>query len=247
MGLKKIIIAFMIISSTIFASDVIQKPKLIHSYRAHELLSNAYKYIQSQDRLSFRAVTTNEDIYKNSIVVDVTNTIRVHLARDNRFRIDVDGDSKHRSYIFNSGKFIMWDREYGFYGELETPKTIDKTLDYIYDNYGITSPLANLLYSDLTKRVVPKAKGYYFGIHKVNGISCYHIGFSNKQKELQVWIQLNGEPLILKFTVIDKSTPLRLHSSTVIDWRVKQYKRDPFVFEPSKFIHKIPVTPVGGR
>jgi hypothetical protein len=209
-----------------------------------KILGKAYRFLEEQKAFSVEALTVNEDLYRNKLVTEVRHHLRIDLERPDRIRVRIDGDSKHRDYLMKKGKFLIWDRSYNLYGELETPKSIDGTLDYLYDQYGIATPLANLLYSDLSKRLKPQARGYYFGLRELEGVWCHYIGFVNDRKELQVWVQAEGDPLIHRFVVIDKSTKFRLHSATTLHWlSIGKVSGTPFELTLPADAHRIPVEP----
>jgi len=209
-----------------------------------KILENAYRFLEAQRAFSVEAVTVNEDLYRDKLVTEVRHRLRIDLERPDRVRVRIDGDSKHRDYLMEKGKFFIWDRSYNLYGELKTPESIDGTLDFLYDRYGITTPLANLLYSDLVKRLKPRARGYYFGMRELDGIRCHYLGFVNDLKEFQIWIQAEGDPLIRRFVLIDKSTKFRLHSATTLRWlSVGSVEGKPFEWKLPADAHRIPVEP----
>jgi hypothetical protein len=209
-----------------------------------KLLEDAYRYLERQNAFSLEAVTVNEDIYREKMVTEVRHRLRIDLERPDRIRIRIDGDSKHRDFLMHRGRFLVWDHTYDLYGELKTPASVDGTLDYLYDAYGIRTPLANLLYSDLSKRLKPKARGYYFGLRELDGVPCHYLGFVNRFKELQVWIRAEGPPLIQRFVIIDKSTKFRLHSTTTLRWiSLGSVTGDPFDLRLPRSAHRIPIEP----
>ena len=223
-----------------------QEPKatLLRGMGPMKLLESAYRYLESQPAFSLEAETVSEDLYKEKIVTEVRHKIRVDLKRPGAIRVQVDGDSIQRDYLMNKGRFLVWDRTYNLYGTLQTPETVDGTLDFIYDAYGITTPLANLLYSDLVNRLKPKARGYYFGLRLIDGVWCHYLAFDNALKEFQVWIEAEGKPLIRRFVLIDKSTRFRLHSTTTIRWRsLGKTAGGVFDLRLPENAHKIPIEP----
>jgi hypothetical protein len=209
-----------------------------------KILEEAYRFLESQRAFSVEAVTVNEDLYREKLVTEVRHRLRIDLERPGRVRVRIDGDSKHRDYLMEKGKFLIWDRTYNLYGELKTPESVDGTLDFLYDRFGIATPLANLLYSDLTERLKPRARGYYFGMRDLDGVRCHYLGFVNDIKELQVWIQAEGDPLIRRFVLIDKSTKFRLHSATTLRWlTVGEVEGKPFEWRLPADARRIPVEP----
>jgi len=209
-----------------------------------KLLESAYRYLERQPAFSLEALTVNEDLSRDKVVTEVRNKIRVDLERPGKIHVRVKGDSKNREYLMQGGRFLVWDRTYNLYGELQTPASVDGTLDFLYDTYGIRTPLANLLYSDLSRRLKPRAKGYDFGWRMLDGVRCRYLVFDSARKELEVWIQAEGAPQILRFVIIDKSTPFRLHSSTTIHWiSMGRVSGKPFDLKLPEGAFRIPIRP----
>lgn len=218
--------------------------KLMRGMTAHKILADAYRFLEEQPAFSLEAVTVNEDSFRDRMVVEVRSHLRVDLDRRGKILVEVDGESANRTSFLNGSHFLVWDRPMNLYGEMEVPEGNDQALDYLYDRFGISTPLANLLYSDLRKRLLPKARGYYFGLRELEGVRCHYIGFVNREKELQVWVRAEGEPLIQRFVVIDKTTKLRLHSATDLHWiALGRVEGRPFDLRVPSSAHKVPIEP----
>ena len=221
-----------------------QEPKLIDGMKANEILRSAYDYIEAHRSFTIDAVMDSEDILNQDTVMEESRDIKVILKRPDKLYIKSDADYRHLRYYLKDGVFTIYDADINLYGEIKVAKkSIDDTLDKLFDEYGIVSPLANLLYSNLQDRVMPKAKGYYMGLRKVDGRWCHYLIFSNQIKELEVWVDAKSAPIIRKFTLIDKSTPLRLHSSVKLKWHFNSIDDRVFDFVPPMGSSKIPVKP----
>jgi len=212
------------------------------------ILMDAYRYLGALDYFSFDAITTNDDDFRDLMLQEFTHRVHVDMLRPDKLQIHISGDIKNRSiYLFND-LFTVIDHDLNFYGQLQIPQTVDSALDYLFEKYDVKAPLANLLYTDLDKRVAPKEKGHYFGTTRVDGKICHYIGFVNEQRELQVWIEKGETPLIRKFSIIDKSGNFDLRSTTLLRWDIKPYfKRKHFIFKAPKDAEKISVEPIGSH
>ena len=244
-SIKNILYISMLIllSSTGVLSAVEQNKKIKTTHPvASVILMDAYIYLGSLDYFSFDAITTNDDVFRDLMLKEYTHKIHVDMLRPNKFQMHISGDIKNRStYIFNDN-FAIIDHDLNYYGELKIPKTIDIALDHLYEKFNIKSPLANLLYTDLAKRIAPKDNGYYFGTTRIDGKICHYIGFVNDQRELQVWIEKGQTPLIRKFSIIDKSGKFDLRSTTLLHWDIKPYfKRKHFQFKAPRDAVKISI------
>jgi len=234
-------------STCLYAGEA---PYILHENTvANKILDRAYRYVGSLDKFAFEGITVNDDLYEDKMIVEVKHRVFVKVDRPGDMLIDVEGDSKNRRIYLHKGEFTIYDKEKGYYGVLKTPRSIDHTLDYIFDHYEIKTPLANLLYSDILKRLKPQSKGYYFGISNVGKIPCDYIGFSNSKEEFQVWIARGKNPVILKFIIIDKTGKRELRSTTVLRWyKNSKSTSHQYVFKAPANANKINIeVPVGRK
>ena len=202
------------------------------------ILMNAYKYLGTLQYFSVDAVTSNDDYIQKKIMVTFTHNIHIDLQRPNKLHIDVEGDLKSRSFYVNNGSFTAYDKDLNYFGKLNIPKNIDIALDHLFEKYDIKTALANILYSDLHKRIPPKNKGFYFGISEIDTIECHHIAFTYDNQEMQLWIEKGSKPLIHKFSIIDKSETFFPRSTTTLKWTLdSKPNMQLFVFDtPNKAI-----------
>jgi len=236
------IMAFLPSAHAAEAKSVIDGKRQNGQKSALEILKRSYEYTQSLKKFSFSATTLNDDVYKDEMVFELHHDIKLKLSRPNGIRIDIDGDAKHRRYYLYKGKFTMEDKTLGYYGEIEIPEKIDDALDALYDRFGIRTPLANLLYSNLTDRIMPDHEGIYFGTVLLSGKKCDYLGFYDENREFQVWIEQGKRPLVKKFKIIDKTSPWRLSSSTTIDWKIpRKIGKSNFIFKKRKGLMEIPI------
>ncbi len=213
-------------STTLVAADL----------SARDIVNNAYKYVGSLDKYAFDAVVV--DRIQDG---EVRNNVSVKVDRPDRLRVDVKGTHKDRTTYFNDGHFTMIDHNFGYYGQLETPKSIDGALDFIFAKYGILAPLASLVYSDMQKRAkINNSK--YFGIVDVDGVKCHYIAFGKKRKEIHVWIEAGEKPLVKTYTIIEKIGNNTERIDTTIKWSKKPKISDSdFVFKAPRGATKISV------
>jgi len=243
-----------VLSHTVMLSAAQENKRVKTIYPAASvILMDAYRYLGSLDQFSLDAVTTNDGIYRNrmmqnKMVVEYTHKIQVDLQRPDKLRVHSVGDIKNRMMYLSDTHFTVYDPVTNFYGEVEVPKTIDAALDHLFERFNLKTPLANLLYTDLDKRLAPTNKGFYFGVVGIDGQPCHYIGFTNDKRELQVWIEKSDTPLIRKFVIIDKSVAYYPRSSTVIHWNLKPHlKEKHFLFQPPKGAANISIAPVSSK
>ena len=232
--------------SSVTASTDLKEPRLMAGTTPvpSALLIKSYRYMGSLKHFSIDAVTTSDDLYLDEMIVTYTHWVHIDVERPNKLHIAVDGDLKSKEYYIENKQFTVYDALTNYYGELEVPQGINHALDFLFDKYDVKSPLANILYSDLERRIPPTSKGIYFGISDVDDTPCHHLGFNTPRQEYQVWIEQGDHPLIRKFIIIDKTLPYLPRSGTVLRWRLEpKLGENIFRFTPPKGAVKIDIEP----
>ena len=206
---------------------------------AAEILKNSYRYIGGLDQFTFDALITESDTKEGKVKQHVS----VAIDRPGKMRVITKGDIKNRAVYLDDGTFTMMDNKFNYYGQLKTPKTIDATLDMIFDKYGIKAPLASLLYTDMDKRM--KFKGSrYFGTKEVGGVMCDYVAFKTKLGTIHIWITTGDKPLVKTYTIVNNTPQQELKRDTTIRWNTDpKLSASDFIFKAPKGASKISIEP----
>lgn len=202
---------------------------------AKEVINKAYSYVASMDKYTFNAIVTEEEaVIDGKQVEKHGRDVSVKVLRPGSLRIDVKDGALNRSKYFDNGAFTMIDHEFGYYGQLKTPNTINGALDFIFDKYGITTPLAHLIYSEMGKRMKYK-KSQYFGTMDVDGVTCDYVAFRTKSKEIHVWVATGDVPLVKTFSIIDISSSKNPRMNASLTWDINpNLSNSDFIFSAPK-------------
>jgi len=207
---------------------------------ARSILDNAYKYVGSMDRYAFKAVVSDTDPNEGKTY---KHNVSVKVDRPDKLRVDTKGDIRDRSVYINDGLFTLMDHKFNYYGQLKVPKTIDGALDYIFEHYGITAPLASLIYSNMGKRA-KFSKSKYFGTVDVAGVACDYVAFRNKAGEVHIWIATGDKPLVKAYSIIDTHVEGKPRKNTSIRWMLDpKFPQNDFIFSAPKGASKISIEP----
>jgi len=217
-------------STTLFAAD----------QTAREILNKAYKTIGSMDKYTFTATVVDGE-YNGEKSEIYKHTVNVKVDRPGKLRVDVKGTVKDRSNYLNDGSFTMIDHGFNYYGQIKTPKTIDGTLDFLFEKFGIRAPLAQLIYSNMDRRVRFKTSKY-FGKIDVDGTECDYVAFKNVTREIHVWITTGDRPLVKAYSIIDTINNTKSRIDTTLKWNIDAKISDSdFIFVAPKGSSKISV------
>jgi len=218
--------------TSLFAEE--QSPK--------NIMNKALHYIGSMDKFAFDAVVVENETVGDGTMNKYRHDVAVKVDRPGKLRLDTKGYARDRSNTFNDGVFTMMDHGFGYYGQIKVSETIDGALDDIFDAYGIRTPLAQLLYSDMHKRAKFKTSKN-FGAMMVEGTECNYVAFSNDTRELHVWIATGDKPLVKTYSVIDRTGEGEMRMNTSLYWKRSSSVSDSdFIFTVPKGAIKIPVT-----
>ena len=224
-------VALLLGSTTLFAAD----------QSARDILNKAYQYVGAMDQYAFTAVVIDDETQEGETTDKYKHTVSVKVDRPGKLRVDVAGTVKNRSNYLNDGSYTMIDHGFNYYGQINTPKTIDGTLDLLFEKFGIKAPLVQLIYSDMDKRVKFRTSKY-FGTKDVAGVECDYVAFKNGTREIHVWISTGDKPLVQNYSIIDTSTDPVSRTNASIRWNENPNISDSdFVFVAPKGSSKISV------
>ena len=195
----------------------------------HAIAKKVYSALDSRQSYAFNAIIVNH-------AEDGSNQhqVSVKVNRPNQLRIDVKGDIRNRSSYLNNGIYTIYDHDKNMYVHIKTPKSIEKTLDTLFDTLKVKAPLAQLIYTNMGDRMkFNKSKN--FGIVDLAGEECHYIAFSDKTKEVHVWVTTGDTPLVKHYRIVDKTSKNNAYKSTTIHWKkASSITASDFVFSAPK-------------
>jgi hypothetical protein len=224
-------VALLLSSTNLFAAD----------QSARDILNKAYQTIGNMDKYAFTAVVEDAEVQNDTKDKLYKHTVSVKVDRPGKLRVDTTGTVKNRSSYLNDGSFTMIDHGFNYYGQIKTPKNIDAALDALFDKFGISAPLAQLIYKDMDKKARFRTSKY-FGTKDVGGVECDYVAFKNGSREIHFWITKGDNPLVKSYSIIDTNTASASRTNTTVDWDTNPSISDSdFIFVAPKGSSKISV------
>ena len=202
---------------------------LADTMSAGAIAKTVYDTLDSRQSYAFDAIIVNRSDEGTN-----KHNVSVKVNRPNQLRIDVHGDIRNRSNYLNNGTYTIYDHDKNFYLHLQTPNSIEDTLDIIFDKFEIKAPLAQLIYTKMGKRIkFDRSKN--FGIVDVAGVECHYIAFSDKTKEVHVWVTTDDKPRVKHYMIKDKTSKNNASKSTTLYWKkANTIAASDFVFATPK-------------
>ena len=196
---------------------------------AKEIAKKAYDALDSQQSYAFNAAILN-----HSDEGENTHQVDVKVNRPGQFRVDVTGDIRNRNNYLNDGVYTVYDHDKNMYVRIETEKEIDDALDDLFDRFEISSPLAQLMYTDMGDRIkFDSSKN--FGIVDLKGVKCHYLAFTTKANEVHVWITAGETPVIINYMIKDKTSKNNTYKATTLYWKkASTISANDFIFAMPK-------------
>jgi hypothetical protein len=165
---------------------------------AQSIIKRASDYLAEAKGVGFTAEVWEDVPVENGPVLQSTRTVEVNLRRPDRLRAEIRRADKTRALMYNGKSLTVHDAGAGCYATINTPATIDETLDAAAE-LGIEFPLEDVLLSKPFGDGASKAAaGQYLGVVEVLGKRCHHLAFQNETLDWQAWVDEGPLPLLRK-------------------------------------------------
>ena len=202
--LTRIVTILFILSGSLFSTGV-QATDL----QAVQILKNMSEYLKTATQFSFHADITYESVYTDNEKIQYGAVADISLLRPLFARSEYSGDERSSQITYNGKTISYLDKIRNVYGVVKSPGEIDTALDQMLNNYGLSMPFSDLLYSNpyavMTEDVIT---GSLIGLHTCGGQHrCHHLSFTQDSIDWQIWIEEGSQPLPRKLIITHKLEP----------------------------------------
>lgn len=202
---------------------------------AVKVLRGMTDYLSGLSQFRVHARNMREDLLDSGHRVDFEVATVVTVSRPNKLRVDRVGPGVDQSFYYDGKTLTMYNPSHKVYATVPAPATIEHTLDYARESFGITAPVSDLVYRDSFPLLMQDVTlAMVVGEELIGGVKCKHLLFSRPGVDFQIWVAVGGPPLPHKYIVTDTGTPELLSITTVMsDWNVAPAAPDShFTFAP---------------
>lgn len=204
------------------------------------------KYLAEAKAFSVKVEVWRDAELANGARIQTTRTLDVQAQRPDKLRVEVRSPRESKGFWYLKNSLTMLDRETRFYGVMETPETIDKTIDAVEERFGVEIPLGDVLVSDPYMNIMENIESLTdLGQVTVLGTPCRHLSFTGPNADAQVWIAEGPKPLPRKITIHFKAMEGSPQVTQIFtDWDlVGPFSDSVFTFVPPPGAIKIAVSP----
>jgi hypothetical protein len=212
------------------------------------ILKAMSNYMAGLDKFSVVANTTVDKIEEDGDKVQLSTRRMMHVTRPDKFAVNVDGDSGVRKFVYDGKTISMYDGSAKTYSVVQTPNTIDATLDTLAQDYGAVVPFEDIMYKDLYERMESLiSQAQYLGLHTVDGVKCHHLAFVTDAAECEMWIDAGEKPVPRKFTIDYKQDANRSrYAASIVEWNASPaFTPETFEFKVPDDVKRVEIEPIG--
>ncbi len=198
------------------------EPQIAIEPEALTVLKRMSDALSSLKQFSFDAEVNFDEPIDSGQMVQYGGVVTITVKRPNKVFAEMTGDRAQRKAWYNGKELTMFDQKKDFYGQLETPDTIDKTMDYLMETYDFTLPLADILHTDPYGSFSDGAlEGVVIGDAIVRGKQCSHIAFAGELIDWQIWVSKEEPALPCKLVITYEDQPgVPQYQATFSNWNV---------------------------
>ena len=217
--------------------------------RADELMRQMSERLARVAAFALEAEEVYDDVPEQSPRRQLVNQRYVAMRRPNRLVGDASGDALNRSFWYDGKTFSALDKEQLVWAGGAVPPTVDRALDWVFEQTGTVVPLADFLYAESYARLMADVqRGVYLGIHQAAGVPCHHLSFEQATIDWQIWIDAGAEPLPRKLVITYKTeAEVPQYAVTIHKWNLQAKLPDElFRFTPPDGAIRVEVMALGG-
>ena len=215
--------------------------------KANKILFQASDYLKQAKTFKFKAAIMRDIMLDDDIQVQFGGVSNVTVQRPNKLRAIFNGDERSRQSYFDGETLTLYSVSRQSYVQKKIPGTIGDAIDFVFEKFGFSIPLADLVYPDPYSILIENVdKGFWIGKHKVGDVLCDHLVFQQDMIDWQVWIEADATPLIRKIIItykMEEGHPK--YVALLSDWKINPTVTDAdFKFIPPVGVDKIEFLPL---
>jgi hypothetical protein len=215
--------------------------------RVDTLLRDMGDYLEGASEFSFRTEVNYDQVLESGQKILYGRRAEISMRRPNRLHVLVNGDLVQERMWYDGKSFISMDLSDLGYVKVEVPPTLDEALDFMALKYGISSPISDVLYSNVYAIFIENvATGTYIGPSVVRGVPTHHLAFTQANIDWQLWIEDGANPVPRKAVITYKNVPSSPQFTVWLsDWNFNpRLAESLFEFLPPDGARQVEIRPV---
>lgn len=178
--------------------------------------------LQGLERFSVSADVSRDEVIMYGYKVQNNEHVQMWVERPNRMRVEVAGDVKNRTYVYDGSTLTMFAPDANAYAQTAAPDTLRDLVGKLLDA-GVEMPLIDLLYHGGAGRLDEAVRaGVLIGDSTIDGTPVRHLAFRQAEVDWQIWIESGPRALPRKLVITTLYEVGDPQYSATITWNVDQ-------------------------
>jgi hypothetical protein len=211
-----------------------------------QVVDQVCDFLEAQQAFSVDMDITYDDVLTSGEKVQYSAYQKLQVQKPNRLRSDYVGDERITNFYYDGTSFTLESPNTNYYATKAAPATLDAALDQFQQKYGVTLPMSNLAATKTCADMKSDVQRMIFiGVDMVNRVPMYHILLSGKERDYQIWVTKDKQPLLRKTVITYKKLPdAPQYTVYLSNWNFNpQLAADTFTFTPPQDAIKIELLP----
>ena len=202
-----------------------------------QILNQVCNFLEDQKSFTVEMDLVYDNVLDSEAKVQYAAYQKIWVSKPNQLRSDYIGDERNTSFYYDGDHLTLQNTDLDLYATKPAASSIDEVVKNVETKYGFTIPMSNLFVNDPCAKVTSDIqKSVFIGSNIVNREPAYHILFIGKDRDWQIWVSRDQQPLPMKVVITYKKLPGTPQYTAVLSkWDFDpQIPADTFTFEPSE-------------
>lgn len=200
---------------------------------AQAVLDRMTTTFKSLDRYSLSAQITRDEVLPFGYKLQNNESARMWVERPNHLRMELDGDIKHRTYVYDGKQLNVFVPDLNLYSTTAAPATLGELVQKLLD-VGVEMPLIDMLYHGYGGNLTEDVRvGLVVGDSTVDGVATDHLAFRQPDVDWQLWVEKGANALPRKLVITTRYAVGDPQYQALMRWDLKpRIDANAFTFVP---------------
>ena len=168
---------------------------------AQAVLRRMTATLNSQKRYGVTAHITRDEVLPFGYKLQHNEVARMRVESPNRLRLEVEGDVKNRTYVYDGSQLTTFAPDLNVYATTAAPDSLGELVRVLLDA-DIEMPLIDMLYQGNAGNLTEDVRvGIVVGESIVDGVATDHLAFRQPDVDWQLWVEKGAQALPRKLLI----------------------------------------------
>lgn len=188
---------------------------------AQAVLDRMTATLNSHKRYAVTAHITRDEVLPFGYKLQHNEIARMRVESPNRLRLDVEGDIKNRTYVYDGAQMTTFAPDLNVYATTAAPSTLGDLVRVLLDA-EVEMPLIDMLYHGNTGNLTEDVRiGIVVGDSRVDGVATDHLAFRQPDVDWQLWVEKGANALPRKLLITTRYEVGDPQYQAILQWDLK--------------------------